>query len=91
MLYELRGRTGPLDEARAELAQASAASVRAAYDEVESAERGEMIVGLSVDDYGPRLAPMLAALEGANAGDARYTGWAIHDFSEYVALRAPAR
>ncbi len=88
MLYELRGREGPLDDARAEVARASADSVRAAYAGIDPAAQGELVVGLSVDDYGVRLAPMLSALDAANGTNARYAGWAIHDFVQYAAMEA---
>jgi hypothetical protein len=87
MLYELPGRAGPSDDAGEELARASAAALRAAYLDVGAATKSEMIVGLSVKDYGRQLAPMLGALDRANGGSARYGGWAIHDFAQYVALR----
>ena len=87
MLYELPGRAGPSDDAGEEIARASTVALRAAYSDVGGGTKSEMIVGLSVEDYGPRLAPMLSALDRANGGSARYAGWAIHDFAQYIALR----
>jgi hypothetical protein len=87
MLYELPGRAGPSEDAGDEIARTSTVALRAAYSEVGAGTKSEMIIGLSVADYGRRLAPMLGALDRANGGSARYAGWAIHDFAQYMALR----
>jgi hypothetical protein len=88
MLYELPGHAGPSDVASSELARASVSALRAAYEEVDPDAKGQMVVGLSVEDYGSQLQPMLAAVDVANSSSTRYGGWAIHDFSQYVASRA---
>jgi hypothetical protein len=42
---------------------------------------------VSVEDYGERLPTMLRAVDDVNRGEARYGGWAIHDFEQYARLR----
>jgi hypothetical protein len=86
MLYELHGRRE--DGARAELARIARETVRAAYDGIDPSVAGEIVVGLSVEDYGARLPSMLDAVAAANRDAPRYGGWAIHDFAQYAAAAA---
>lgn len=87
MLYPLRHHLDPGDIPANELAAASRASLRAAYDDLgasppASSSSGQMIIGIGGSDYRGRLGEMRAAVERANASNPRYGGWAIHDFTE---------
>lgn len=84
MLYELPEHGKDTSDAARELERASADVIQSAYAEASAQAGSEMVVGLSVEDYGRRLPTMLDAVDTANRKTGHYGGWAIHDFSQYA-------
>lgn len=77
MLYELRDRRSPW------LVGASRSVIDQSYAGLPADVRGQLVVGLRVEDYPSDLDSMAAALDTAHAGDPRYGGWAVHDEAKY--------
>jgi hypothetical protein len=83
MLYELR------DKSSERLVATSKAVVDQAYAGLPPEVLGQLVVGVSVDDYPKELEVMLAALDSEHGKLARYGGWAIHDEGKYRARPTP--
>lgn len=86
MLYELSDpgdRSSPEKKA-AKLRAASTRYLQIAYQGLDSAELGQMSIGLRTPDYGALLPRMLRTLDEANGANPHYLGWARHSYNDYL-------
>jgi hypothetical protein len=86
MLYEL---SSPNDgetaaQKAAKLRSASQKFLDMAYDGLNDANVGKMVIGLRTPDYEDLLPVMLKSLDDAHGANLHYLGWARHSYNDYL-------
>jgi hypothetical protein len=55
-----------------------------AYDGLNEANLGKMVIGLRTPDYEELLPAMLKSLDDAHVANPHYLGWARHSYNDYL-------
>jgi hypothetical protein len=86
MLYELSSPSdGETAAQKAEkLRSAGQRFLDMAYDGLNEANLGKMVIGLRTPDYEELLPAMLKSLDDAHVANPHYLGWARHSYNDYL-------